>query len=312
MKTALVTGGAGFIGSHVVDALLSNGYNVVVLDNLSTGKKENLYNKNVMFVEGDIKNKAVLENIFSVNTPHLVFHLAAQISVARSVREPALDCEDNILGTIFLLEAAVKYKCEKFIFTSSGGVMYGENPLTFPTSENEKQMPSSPYGISKMASEKYIEFFQREYKLPYTILRYANVYGPRQNPHGEAGVVAIFMEKMLKKEPITINGDGKYIRDYVFVEDIAKANILSIEKGENDFFNISTGIGTDVNELFNKLKKITDYEKTPAYGSHRPGDLRKSILDYNKAKEILGWEPKNTLEKGLLQTYDFFASRLGI
>jgi len=190
--------------------------------------------------------------------------------------------------------------------------MYGEDPISFPTSEDEKQEPSSPYGISKMSAERYVEFFQKEYKLPYTILRYSNVFGPRQNPQGEAGVVAIFTEKMLKKETVVINGDGKYIRDYVFVEDVAKANLLSIEKGENDYFNIGTSIGTDVNELFYAIKKITGYEKDPAYGPPRSGDLRKSILDYKKAKNILEWEPQYSLEKGLVQTYDFFASRLGI
>jgi len=312
LKTALVTGGAGFIGSHVVDMLLNEKYNVVVLDDLSTGFKENIYNKDVIFIEGDIRNKELVERTFSVHSPHYVFHLAAQISVSRSVREPAFDAETNISGTLNLLEAAAKYNCSKFIFTSSGGVMYGESPSVFPTSEECESCPSSPYGISKFAGEKYLNFFNQEFGLNYTALRYSNVYGPRQNPHGEAGVVAIFLQKMIRNESVTINGDGKYIRDYVYVEDVAKANILSVENGKNSVYNIGTGLGTDVNELFSELKKITGYDKEAEYGPSRPGDLRKSILNSSKARDELHWNPNYKLSDGLIQTYDFFSSKLGM
>ncbi len=312
LKTALVTGGAGFIGSHIVDRLLKENFNVVVIDDLSTGFKENIYNKNLMFVEGDIRNKETVEHVFSVNSPHYVFHLAAQISVSRSVREPALDADINVTGTLNLLEASVKYGCSKFIFTSSGGVMYGENPEVFPTPETCNWCPSSPYGIAKLTGERYLDFFHNEYGLNYTALRYSNVYGPRQNPHGEAGVVAIFLQKMIRNENATINGDGEYIRDYVYVEDVANANLLALEKGDNDVFNIGTGTGVSVNELFAELKKISRYEKEAEYGPARPGDLRKSILDSARAKEILGWQPEFKIEDGLIQTYDFFASKIGM
>ncbi len=311
MNTALVTGGAGFIGSHVVDALLMRGMNVVVMDDLSTGSKENILNKDVVFVEGDIRDGQKVEHVFRVNRPAVVFHLAAQISVSQSVKDPSYDADVNILGTLNLLRSAVANDTGKFIFSSSGGVMYGEDPGEYPTSEKEPEVPFSPYGVAKLSAERYLYSFNKEHGLKYTALRYANVYGPRQNPYGEAGVVAIFSEKMLKKEGITINGDGKYIRDYVYVEDVANANMLAMDNGENGIYNIGTGIGTDVNELFEKLKKINVYQQDANYGPPRPGDLRKSILNSDKAKKGLNWRPQYTLEEGLIQTHDYFVSKLG-
>ncbi|HOO31984.1 MAG TPA: GDP-mannose 4,6-dehydratase [Thermotogota bacterium] len=312
MNTALVAGGAGFIGSHVVDALIMRGLNVVVMDDLSSGLKENILNKDVVFINGDIRDAELVNHTFEVHKPDFVFHLAAQISVSRSVREPQYDADINIMGLLNLLEASVKNGTKKFIFSSSGGVMYGENPSVYPTPETEPERPFSPYGISKLAGERYLYFYKKEYGLDYTILRYANVYGPRQNPLGEAGVVAIFTEGMLKKQALTINGDGKYIRDYVYVEDIANANMLAMDNGKDVAYNIGTGIAVDVNELFERMKQVNGYEMEPTHGPERPGDLRKSILNSTLAEQELNWKPQYTLEQGLIQTHEFFESKLGL
>ena len=312
MDTALVTGGAGFIGSYIVDSLILRGMNVVVIDNLSTGQKENLLHKDVVFIEDDLTNKDIVDHLFELHKPRFIFHLAAQISVSKSVREPIYDAQNNIIGTLNLLEAAVRNNSEKFIFSSTGGAMYGENPQEVPTSESSPERPSTPYGIAKLAVERYLEFYYKEYGLHYTSLRYANVYGPRQNPYGEAGVVAIFTEKMIKSNPVTINGDGQYVRDYVYVEDVANANMLAMENGKEDVYNIGTGIGTTVLDLFNLAKRINDYSLEPQYASERPGDLRKSILSTKKAQQDLNWESHFPLENGLIQTHDYFASKLGL
>nr|4ZRM_A Chain A, UDP-glucose 4-epimerase [Thermotoga maritima MSB8]4ZRM_B Chain B, UDP-glucose 4-epimerase [Thermotoga maritima MSB8]4ZRN_A Chain A, UDP-glucose 4-epimerase [Thermotoga maritima MSB8]4ZRN_B Chain B, UDP-glucose 4-epimerase [Thermotoga maritima MSB8] len=305
----LVTGGAGFIGSHVVDKLIENGYGVIVVDNLSSGKVENL-NRNALFYEQSIEDEEMMERIFSLHRPEYVFHLAAQASVAISVREPARDAKTNIIGSLVLLEKSIKYGVKKFIFSSTGGAIYGENVKVFPTPETEIPHPISPYGIAKYSTEMYLEFFAREYGLKYTVLRYANVYGPRQDPYGEAGVVAIFTERMLRGEEVHIFGDGEYVRDYVYVDDVVRANLLAMEKGDNEVFNIGTGRGTTVNQLFKLLKEITGYDKEPVYKPPRKGDVRKSILDYTKAKEKLGWEPKVSLEEGLKLTVEYFRKTL--
>lgn len=305
----LVTGGAGFIGSHVVDKLVENGYGVIVVDNLSSGKVENL-NRNALFYEQSIEDEEMMERIFSLHRPEYVFHLAAQASVAISVREPARDAKTNIIGSLVLLEKSIKYGVKKFIFSSTGGAIYGENVKVFPTPETEIPHPISPYGIAKYSTEMYLEFFAREYGLKYTVLRYSNVYGPRQDPYGEAGVVAIFTERMLRGEEVHIFGDGEYVRDYVYVEDVVRANLLAMEKGDNEVFNIGTGRGTTVNQLFKLLKEITGYDKEPVYKPPRKGDVRKSILDYTKAKEKLGWEPKIPLEEGLKLTVEYFRKTL--
>jgi len=312
LETALVTGGAGFIGSYIVDSLILRGLNVIVIDNLSTGQKENLLHKDVVFIEDDIKNKEMVEHVFELHKPRFVFHLAAQISVSKSVREPIFDAETNIMGTINLLDAAQKNKTEKFIFSSTGGAMYGDNPDTIPTTEKATEKPATPYGIAKLAGERYLDFYHKEFGLRYTVLRYANVYGPRQNPYGEAGVVAIFTERMIKGEPITINGDGGYIRDYVYVEDVSNANMLAMENGKEGIFNIGTGQGTDVVELFQLTKRINHYNLEAQYGPERPGDLRKSILNASMAEKELNWKPHFNLEQGLIQTHDYFASKLGL
>lgn len=312
METALVTGGAGFIGSYVVDSLILRGLNVIVIDNLTTGQKENLVHKDVVFVEDDITNREMVEHVFELHKPRFVFHLAAQISVSKSVREPVFDAQQNIIGTLNLLEAAQKNKTEKFILSSTGGAMYGDDPQTIPTTERSPEKPTTPYGIAKLAGERYLKFYHREYGLHYTILRYANVYGPRQNPYGEAGVVAIFTEKMIKNEPVIINGDGRYIRDYIYVEDVANANMLAMENGKEEIYNIGTGKGTDVVELFKITKHINHYNQEAQFGPERSGDLRKSILDSTKAENELNWKPHFSLEQGLIQTHDYFASKLGL
>ena len=301
----LVTGGAGFIGSHLVDALVEKGYGVIVVDNLSSGKVSNL-NSYALFYEQSVEDEEMMERIFSLHKPEYVFHFAAQASVAVSVREPSRDAKVNILGSLVLLEKSVKYGVKKFIFSSTGGAIYGEEVKVFPTPETEIPKPVSPYGIAKLCVEKYLEFFAREYGLKYTSLRYSNVYGPRQDPYGEAGVVAIFVERMLKDEPVLIYGDGEYVRDYVYVKDVVEANLLAMERGDNEVFNIGTGRGTTVNELFRMLKELTGYRRDPVYAPPRKGDVRKSVLDCRKAKEILGWEPKVSLEEGLAMTVEYF------
>jgi len=300
----LVTGGAGFIGSHVVEGLLKEGLSPIVVDNLSTGKIENL-NPNALFYQQSVEDEEMMERVFMLHKPVYVFHLAAQSSVSVSVRNPVEDARANILGTLVLLQKSVKYGAKKFIFSSTGGAIYGDN-VKIPTPETEIPNPISPYGIAKLSVERYLDFFSKEYGLEYVSLRYSNVYGPRQDPYGEAGVVAIFTNRMLKGEKVTIFGDGEYVRDYVYVDDVVRANILAMEKGKNVVLNIGTGRGTTVNELFKMLKSITGYSDEPEYAPPRKGDVRKSILDCSKAKEILGWEPKVSLEEGLRRTVEYF------
>ena len=300
----LVTGGAGFIGSHVVEGLLKEGLSLIVVDNLSTGKIENL-NPNALFYQQSIEDEEMMERVFMLHKPAYIFHLAAQSSVSVSVRNPVEDAKTNILGTLVLLQKSVKYGVKKFIFSSTGGAIYGDN-VKIPTPETEVPNPISPYGIAKLSVEKYLDFFSKEYGLEYVSLRYSNVYGPRQDPYGEAGVVAIFINRMLKGEKVTIFGDGEYVRDYVYVDDVVRANILAMEKGKNVVLNIGTGRGTTVNELFMMLKSITGYSDEPEYAPPRKGDVRKSILDCSKAKEILGWEPEVSLEEGLRRTVEHF------
>ena len=300
----VVTGGAGFIGSNIVDALLDRGMVPIVVDDLSTGKIENVNEKAIMYHQ-DVRDREGLEKIFRTHRPDYVLHLAAQISVSRSVREPLYDEEVNVKGTLNVLEMSQKYGVRKVVFTSSGGVMYGENP-EFPTSENVCPDPVSPYGISKLSGEKYVRFYGNEKGLEYTILRYGNVYGPRQSPDGEAGVIAIFTKKMLNKEQLTINGDGEYVRDYVYVGDVVRANLLSLEKGNGEVFNIGTGIGKSVNDVFKSLKEHIYYTVEPIHGDPRPGDLRKSLLDNSHAREVLGWKPRYSFSDGLRETVKFF------
>ncbi|MCD6449189.1 MAG: SDR family oxidoreductase [Thermotogaceae bacterium] len=309
MNNILVTGGAGFIGSNLVEKLIEMGEGVVVVDNLSTGKVENL-SHGALFYEHDITDVEMLKRIFLLHKPRYVFHLAAQASVSKSVREPDFDAKVNIIGTLNLLKLSVEYGVEKFIFSSTGGAIYGDEVFRVPTPETEFPKPISPYGIAKFSVENYLRFFNHEFGLRYTILRYGNVYGPKQDPYGEAGVVAIFTERMLRNEEVKIFGDGEYVRDYVFVEDVVEANIAAMDRADGEIVNIGTSRGTTVNELFRMLKEITGYKKDPVYAPPRPGDLRKSILDISKAEKVLGWTPKINLEEGLKRTVEWFKKKL--
>jgi UDP-glucose 4-epimerase len=305
MSKVLVTGGAGFIGSHLTDKLVELGHEVVVIDNLSTGKRENV-NPKAKFYEMDIYDGEAINKLFAEEKFEYVFHLAAQASVAVSVKDPVKDANVNIIGSLNLIKASIENSVKKFIFSSTGGAIYGEEVKVFPTPESVFPQPMSPYGIAKFSVENYLRFFSKEFGLKYTVLRYGNVYGPRQDPYGEAGVVAIFTSRMLKGEDCIIFGDGEYVRDYVYVEDVVDANIRAMERGDSLVINIGTATATTTNELFKILKKLTGYKKDPIYGPHRKGDIRKSVLCYNRAWIELKWEPRYTLEEGLRKTVEWF------
>lgn len=310
----LVTGGAGFIASHLVDALLRKGHDVVVVDDLSSGREENL-NSPSRFYRLDICSPD-MQKVFHEEKPELVIHHAAQIDVRRSVTNPEEDARINIQGLLNLLSNSVRYEVKGFIFASSGGAIYGE-PEKLPVNEEHPKGPLSPYGISKLASEYYLYYFARVHGLPYISLRYGNVYGPRQDPYGEAGVVAIFAQKMLTGETPTVYGDGEQLRDYVYVEDVVQANLLAVQKILNGIdpaavrsiddlaYNIGTGRGISVNELFRLLKEATGFQGEANYGSERAGELKRIFLDPEKAGRELGWRPKVPLEEGLRHTVEY-------
>jgi len=315
----LVTGGAGFIGSHIVDLYIKEGYEVAVVDDLSTGNAEYI-NKKAKFYKLDINelnvNDYKLEDIFKEERPDIVNHHAAQISVIDSIKDPVFDAKVNILGTLNLLENCIRYGVKKFIFASSGGTVYKETDK-FPVDENHPLKSLSPYGVSKLAIENYLYFYKKVHHLDSIIFRYSNVYGPRQDPYGEAGVVAIFINKMLKGENPIINGDGNQTRDFVYISDAAKVNLLAlkedyenkIKSDELTIFNIGTGIETSVNGLFYKLKKITNSDVKEIHGPPKLGELRRSCLSFNKAKKILGWEPYLYIDQGLKLTANYFKKR---
>ena len=302
----LVTGGAGFIGSNVVDGLILEGHKVVVVDNLTSGKKENL-NPDAKFYCMDIRDNN-LKEIFERENPDVVSHQAAQIDVRKSVSEPVYDAEVNILGTINILECARAFGVKKIIFASSGGVMYGECD-TLPASEDFPAQPLSPYGVAKRCCELYLEVYQFNYGTKFIVLRYANVYGPRQDPNGEAGVVAIFTLKMLKGELPVIYGDGEQIRDYVYIDEVVRANMLALKTDKSGIYNIGTGAGTSVNGLYKNLTGLTGFNSNPQYGPWRQGELKKNCLNCGKALEDLGWRHAVGLEKGLKKTVEYFKNK---
>ena len=303
----LVTGGAGFIGSHIADNLIEQGHEVVILDNLSMGRRENI-NPKAKFYLMDIGEKEV-EKVFQLEKFEAVFHQAAQMDVRKSVENPLFDAEVNVKGSLNLLQNCVQYKVEKFIFASTGGAVYGEQE-EFPCDESHPLRPVSPYGITKQTVEKYLFYYAKQFSLPYTILRYANVYGPRQNPQGEAGVVAIFTHTLLKGKQPLINGDGKQTRDYVYVGDVVKANMKALSYHKNDIFNIGTGMETDVNKIFHLLKEYTNSARPEKHGPAKPGEQQRSVISYKKAKKLLLWKPEINLEQGLKKTVDFFRGKM--
>lgn len=304
----LVTGSAGFIASHIVDRLIDEGYEVIVVDDLSSGNEKNI-NKKAKFYKLDIQDSK-LEAIFQKEQPDYVNHHAAQIDVRRSVFDPVFDAKINVIGTINILQNCVKHKVKKIVFASSGGAIYGEQEI-FPAPETHPLRPISPYGITKLVAEYYMYYYKTVYGLDYVALRYANVYGPRQDPFGEAGVVAIFIQKMLNGEQLVINGDGEQTRDFVYVEDIVEANILAMRNNTQDcVFNIGTGTETSVNQIFGYLKGIINPAIKEKHGPPKQGEQQRSVLECTKAKEILHWQPKVSLINGLDKTVEYFKQRL--
>ena len=305
----LVTGGAGFIGSHVADAYLAAGHAVGVVDDLSTGTRENL-DPRASFWQVDIRS-ADLEAILADFRPDVINHHAAQMSVSASVRDPRRDADINILGTLNLLEAAVRHGVRRVIFASTGGAMYGDQDAV-PTTEKVFPRPVSPYGVAKLAVERYLHAYQAMHGLRAIALRYSNVYGPRQNPHGEAGVVAIFSRGILEGRELTVNGDGGQTRDYVYVGDVVRANMLATEVAldqELAILNIGTGTETSVNDLVHVFREISGKEVLWRHGPPRPGEQRRSSLECSPAKRFLGWEATTDLRTGLARTFQWFRSR---
>ncbi|NLJ80974.1 MAG: NAD-dependent epimerase/dehydratase family protein [Firmicutes bacterium] len=307
----LVTGGAGFIGSHIVDDYLMAGHQVVVVDNLSTGRLENL-NPAASFYLLDIRSPE-MKKVFELENFDLINHQAAQKSVPASVENPFLDAEINILGILNLLNLSVQYGVEKFIFSSTGGALVGDAGK-IPAPEKAEVTAATPYAITKHAGERYLDFFARTRGLKFTVLRYANVYGPRQAGEGECGVIPIFLENLFKGRSSLLyaykeDPEG-CTRDYVYVKDVSRANLLALDLGDNTIINIGSGLEVSTSQVYRLLQEAAGKKKIPLkYGGERAGDLRRSALDITKAKEILGWEPKVDLEAGLAQTVKYYKSR---
>jgi len=305
----LVTGGAGFIGSHVVDAYVLAGHEVAVLDNFSTGRDENV-NPAAKVFRADVRDQPQVQQAIASFKPDVVNHHAAQSEVPKSVADPGYDAHVNVVGGLNVLKAAADNSVRKVIFSSTGGALYGE-PDVVPADEDHPVRPLSPYGTSKLAFEQYLGTFERTFHLKFTTLRYANIYGARQDFHAEEGrVIAIFASRMIEDKPVTIDGDGSQSRDMLHVGDVATANLAALERGDGGTYHVSTGIPVTVNDLFRKLALLTEYKQPPLYGPARKGDVYRIALDNARAKEQLGWEPRITLEEGLRLTVDYFRTRI--
>lgn len=299
----VVTGGAGFIGSNLVDKLIEIGHDVVIIDNLSTGLKVNL-NHHAKFYLADIRNGELIDKIFQIEQPDIVDHHAAQIDVRKSVTSPVFDADCNILGSLNIMSAALKYSVKKIIYISTGGAVYGE-PKYLPVDESHPVNPECPYGITKHTVEHYLYLYNFLYGQKYTVLRYPNVYGPRQNPLGEAGVNAIFIHQMLNGKIPHIFGDGEQLRDYVYIGDIVAANIAALDKGDNEIINIGSGIGVSVNQIYFELKKILNFPHDPIYDAPRQGEIYKIYLDASKALKMLNWKCAASFSEGLAKTVEW-------
>ena len=299
----LVTGGAGFIASHVTDKFIEQGHNVVIVDNLSTGREENL-NRDAKFYKLDIYSDN-LDIVFDENNIDVISHHAAQIDVRKSVENPAFDAQMNIIGSINIFQQALKKNIKKIIFASTGGAIYGEQDY-FPADEKHDTRPLSPYGIAKLSIEKYLFFYKMVYGIDYVVLRYGNVYGPRQNPHGEAGVVSIFCEKILSCSQPVINGTGTQTRDYIYVGDVVEANLKALDFNGSEIFNVGTSKENDVNIIFRRVNEYYGNKFEEKHGPAKKGEQMRSVIDNSKAKDLLGWEPKVDLAEGLSLTCKWF------
>ncbi len=303
----LVTGGAGFIGSHITDRLLTEGHEVAVLDNLSTGKRKNIH-KDAQFYKMDILSPR-LDRVFKKFKPEVISHHAAQMDVRRSVADPIFDAQVNILGMLNLLENAVRFGTKRVLFASSGGAIYGEQEF-FPATEDHPLRPQSPYGVTKLSGERYLHYYHGTYGLAYVGLRYGNVYGPRQDPFGEAGVVAIFCQRMLRGEQPVINGNGMQTRDYIYVSDVAEAHMAAMNAELSGIYNVGTGRETTVNQLFRHLTSLTDSTAREVHGPERRGEQFRSCIDFARLQKDADWEPRVSLTEGLKNTVDFFRGAL--
>ena len=304
----LVSGGAGFIGSHTVDALIAaGGHEISIIDDLSAGKRGQI-NPRARFYQTDVRDAAAVRAMFERERPETLVHLAAQMDVRRSVADPAFDAQVNLVGFLNLIEAGRANGLRRVVFSSTGGAIYGEQE-SFPCNEDHPLRPVSPYGVAKLATEKYLFFYHVQYGIDYVAMRYANVYGPRQDPHGEAGVVAIFCGRILEDRPVTVYGDGNQTRDYVFVGDVVRANVAAVASTVSGAFNIGTGIETNVNQLYAALAQIAGTSRAPEYGPARPGEQMRSVILPARAQKELGWRPQVELPEGLAETLRYFRER---
>ncbi len=302
----IVTGGAGFIGSHITDSYIELGHNVLVIDNLSNGFKKYV-NPKAEFSQFDIRDEKI-NAVIKKFKPEVINHHAAQIDLRKSITNPGFDADVNVLGTINLFECALKNKISKIIFPSSGGSVYGEHKY-FPADEEHPVCPFSPYGINKLMIEYYLYYYNYVHGLNYTVLRYANAYGPRQNSKGESGVVSIFAGKVLNGKNPLINGDGNQTRDYVYVKDIVNANVLALNDKSSSVYNIGTSVETTVNYIYNKINEYAGTGFEPQHGQAKAGEQKRSVLSCEKIKKALGWEPEVNIEQGLKLTFDYFKQK---